>query len=139
MHGLEQVTSQLRSGGSLVICDFFRLRSSEKSPISGGHYLDVFQRDVARFPLRLVEEIDITARTAPTFTVIDKVFTDVVQPIWEEMNAAATATHPKWKQLLTWPFRNRLAKFEKKYFTHERTAENFQKFKTYRLMRFERT
>ena len=31
------------------------------------------------------------------------------------------------------------AKVKKKYFTHERSAENFCKFKTYRLMRFERT
>jgi hypothetical protein len=35
-------------------------------------------------------------------------------------------------------FKNKLAKVKKKYFTHERSAENFCKFKTYRLMRFER-
>jgi SAM-dependent methyltransferase len=136
--GLEQVASQLRSGGSLVICDFFRLRAKEKSPISGGHYFDTFQQIIARFPLRLVEEIDITAQTAPTFTVIDEIFAEVLQPAWDEMNAAAAATHPVWSKFLTWPFRHKIAKFENKYFTHQRSAENFLKFKTYRLMRFER-
>ena len=43
---------------------------------------------IARYPLRLVEEMDITARTAPTFTVIDLAFTEVLQPIWNEIDEA---------------------------------------------------
>jgi SAM-dependent methyltransferase len=136
---LENVAAQLRSGGQLVICDFFRIRDGVRSAISGGHRLKEFQEIVARYPLRLVDEIDITARTAPTFTVIDSAFTDVLKPIWDEIDRAAIATRPFVFKCVNWLFRKKLAKVKKKYFTHERSAENFCKFKTYRLMRFVRT
>jgi SAM-dependent methyltransferase len=135
---LKNVADQLRKGGQLVICDFFRVRNEEKSPISGGHYLEEFQETISRFPFRLLDEIDITARTAPTFTVIDSAFTHVLQPIWEEVDRASLATRPVITKCVNWLFRKKLAKVKKKYFTHERSAENFCKFKTYRLMRFER-
>lgn len=134
----DKVISQLRSGGSLVICDFFRLPSDDHSPISGGHRLNEFQEVIARYPLKLVEEIDITAKTAPTFTVIDLAFTEVVEPIWKEVDEASLATHPYLFKLSNWFFKKKLDKVRNKYFTHERSAENFTKYKTYRLMRFER-
>jgi SAM-dependent methyltransferase len=134
--GLDKVTSQLRPGGQLIICDFFRIPADGKSPISGGHRLNAFQETIARFPLRLVEDIDMTSRTAPTFTVIDKVFSDVLQPTWREVEMAFAKNHPVWSRWGRWLFRKRLAKFENKYFTHQRIAANFEKFKTYRLMRF---
>jgi SAM-dependent methyltransferase len=135
--GLELVTSQLRSGGSLIICDFFR-RIKGKSPISGGHYYDDFQKTMAKFPLRLVEDIDITARTAPTFTVIDRAFTEVLRPIWDEIGIASTKTHPFWSKIAARLFRRKITKVHDKYFTHQRSAENFEKFKTYRLLRYVR-
>jgi SAM-dependent methyltransferase len=136
--GLENVTAQLRSGGQLVICDFFWRPDIGRGPISGGHILVEFQKIIARFPLRLVEEVDITARTAPTFDVIDSAFTEVLQPIWEEIDRAALATHPFAFKCVNWLLGHKFARVKKKYFTHERTPENFCKHKTYRLMRFER-
>jgi MPBQ/MSBQ methyltransferase len=136
--GLDKVMSQLRGGGSLVICDFFRLQDDKESPISGGHRFDTFREIIARYPLRLVEEIDMTSRTAPTFTVIDSAFTEVVQPIWEEVDRASLATHPWLFKSVNWLFRAKLDKVKQKYFTHERSAENFEKYKTYRFLRFER-
>jgi hypothetical protein len=136
--GLDNVMKQLRPGGSLVICDFFRLPDDSESTISGGHRLSEFQNIVARYPLRLVEEIDITARTAPTFTVIDSAFNEVLKPIWEEIDRASIATHPWIFRGVNLLFGHKFTKVKKKYFTHQRSAENFIKFKTYRLMRFER-
>lgn len=136
--GLDLITTQLRSGGSLVICDFFRLPLEERSPISGGHYVDEFQQLIAQYPLKLVEDIDITSRTAPTFTVIDRAFTEVLQPIWDEVGKASMATHPFWAKLGAWFFKRRIAKVRDKYFTHQRSAANFEKFKTYRLLRYVR-
>lgn len=136
--GLDLLTSQLRSGGNLVICDFFRLRIKGKSPISGGHYFDDFQETIAKYPLRLVEDIDITSRTAPTFTVIDRAFTEVLRPIWDEVGDASRKTHPFWSKIAGRLFRRKIAKVYDKYFTHQRSAENFEKFKTYRLLRYVR-
>jgi SAM-dependent methyltransferase len=134
--GLDLITSQLRRGGSLVICDFFRLPMKEKSPISGGHFINEFRELVAKYPLKLVEDIDITKHTAPTFTVIDRAFTEVLQPIWDEVGKASVATHPYWSKLAAWVFGRKIDKVHDKYFTHQRSAENFEKFKTYRLLRF---
>jgi 2-polyprenyl-3-methyl-5-hydroxy-6-metoxy-1,4-benzoquinol methylase len=136
--GLDNVMKQLRPGGSLVICDFFRLLNDDGTAISGGHRINAFQEIIARYPLRLVEEIDITARTAPTFTDIDDAFTIVLKPIWDEVDRAAVATHPWIFKCVNWLFGHKFDKVKKKYFTHQRSAENFIKFKTYRLMRFER-
>jgi SAM-dependent methyltransferase len=136
--GLDLVTSQLRSGGRLVICDFFRLPLKERSPISGGHYVNEFQEIIAKYPLKLVEDIDITSRTAPTFTVIDRAFTEVLQPIWDEVGKASVATHPIWSKIGAWFFKHKIAKVKDKYFTHQRSAANFEKFKTYRLLRYVR-
>lgn len=137
--GLTNVAAQLRSGGQLVISDFFRLPKVDRSPISGGHQFGEFKELIARFPFRLVEEIDITARTAPTFTVIDSAFTKVLQPIWDEVDRASAISHPMLARCINWMFKNKFAKVKQKYFTHERSAENFCKYKTYRLMRFIRT
>jgi SAM-dependent methyltransferase len=135
---LPKIIAQLRPGGSLIICDFFRQQEDLGSPISGGHRINEFQAMIAQYPLRLVDEIDITAKTAPTFTVIDSAFTEVLQPIWNEVDRATLATHPWIFRLYTWYFSKKLAKVKRKYFTHERSAANFEKFKTYRFMRFER-
>ena len=138
--GLSNVASQLRKDGTLIISDFFRLQTKgEKSPISGGHPIDEFRQVMARQPFKLVEEIDITERTAPTFTVIDSAFTKVLQPIWDEIDRASMISHPYVARCVNWMFKNKFDKVKKKYFTHERSAENFCKHKTYRLMRFVRT
>jgi SAM-dependent methyltransferase len=136
--GLELITSQLRSGGSLVICDFFRLHTPGKCPISGGHFFDEFRNKIAEQPLKLVEDIDITARTAPTFTVIDRAFTEVLKPIWDEVGIASVKTHPYWSKIAAWFFKRKITKVHDKYFTHQRSAENFIKHKTYRLLRYVR-
>jgi MPBQ/MSBQ methyltransferase len=135
---LAKVTSQLRSGGQLIICDFFRRETDSKSSISGGHRLPWFFDALGHYPLTHVEDIDITDRTAPTFTVIDSAFTQVLQPIWQEVDEASLATHPWIFKCVNWFFRHKIEKVKRKYFTHERSAENFKQHKTYRFMRFEK-
>ena len=90
----DKIMAQLRPGGQLIICDFFRTADDDRSSISGGHRLPHFREALSHHPFTQVEEIDITDRTAPTFTVIDSAFTQVLQPIWNEVDEAALATHP---------------------------------------------
>jgi SAM-dependent methyltransferase len=134
----ELVASQLRSGGSLVICDFFCLPANGPSPIGGGHPLCEFQQIISQLPFRQIEDIDITLQTAPTYTVIGEAYSEVLQPIWNEVDAAFAATHPMWSRCVNTLFKKRISKVEKKYFTHKQSAECFKRFKSYRLMRFER-
>src|SRR5262249_8598334 len=129
---------QLRTGGSLVICDFFCLPADRPSPIGGGHPLGEFREIISRLPFRLIEDIDITLRTAPTFTVIDQAFSEVLRPIWSEVDATFSTTHPVWSRCVNTLFKKRISKIEQKYFCHKQNAECFKRFKTYRLLHFER-
>jgi cyclopropane fatty-acyl-phospholipid synthase-like methyltransferase len=132
------VTSQLRRGGSLVICDFFCLPAEERSPIGGGHPLNEFRQIISRFPFRLIEDIDITSRTAPTYNVIDQAFNEVLRPIWDEVDSTFATTHRIWSKCVNLLFKKRITKVEQKYFGRKQSADSFQRFKSYRLMRFER-
>lgn len=136
--GLSRACSLLRTGGSLLICDFFRLPTSEECAIGGGHSLTEFQQIISRLAFRMADEIDITRQTAPTYTVIDEAFSQVLEPISNEVQRAFAMTHPIWSKCVNALFGKRIAKVTHKYFSHEQTAESFQKFKTYRLLRFER-
>jgi ubiquinone/menaquinone biosynthesis C-methylase UbiE len=136
---LERAARQLRSGGSLVICDFFRKDVVGKSPISGGYRLQEFWDTISPFPFRLVRDMDITPQMASTFTVIDQAFNEVLRPVWNEATTAFSKTHPVWAACAKWWFRSRIDKFESKYLSRTRTAAMFEKYKTYRLMVFERT
>jgi len=136
--GLSRAFTQLKPGGSLVICDYFRLPTGEECPIGGGHHLTLFQQTISKFAFRLIEDIDITRRTAPTYAVIDDVFSRVLEPIWDEVDRTFSTTHPVWSRCVNVLFGRRISTVKRKYFSHRQTAENFQKFKTYRLMRFER-
>jgi 2-polyprenyl-3-methyl-5-hydroxy-6-metoxy-1,4-benzoquinol methylase len=134
---LAKTCSQLRSGGTLVISDVFRLPVAN-SPISGGHPIAEFREIASQFPLRLRTDQDITSYTAPTYTVIDDAFCQVLLPIWNEVEHALSTTHPIWSKCAGMLFRKHAARVRHKYFTHQQTAENFPRFKTYRVMCFER-
>jgi hypothetical protein len=134
---LAKACSQLKAGGTLVISDVFRLPVAN-SPISGGHAITDFQETVAQFPLHCLSDEDITLHTAPTYTVIDDAYSKVLLPIWDEVDRAFSLTHPIWSKCFGTLFSKRAAIVRQKYFSHTRTAENFRKFKTYRLMFFER-
>ena len=138
-NALARAAWQLAAGSRLVICDFFRKDVAGHSPIRGGHRLKDFWELLDRYPFRTVRDLDITAQVAPTFTVVDQAFHEVVQPIWGQARETFLRTHPLWAKCASWCFRNRIRKFESKYFGWTRTAEQFEAFKSYRLIVLERT
>lgn len=136
---LSRAAWQLAAGSRVVICDFFRKDGVGSSPIRGGYRLKEFWDVTRRYPFQVLKDIDITDQVAPTFTVIDRAFHEVVQPIWNEAREAFFKTHPFIAKWAAWWFRNRIDRFESKYFARARNAESFREFKTYRLIVLERT
>ena len=136
---LTRAAWQLGEGSRLVICDFFKKDVAERSPIGGGHRLKDFWAVLSRLPFRVVRDLDITSQVAPTFTVIDQAFSGVVRPVWREVRDTFAKSHPRWAKFVNWWFRHRIEKFESKYFGGTRTAQNFERFKSYRLIVLERT
>jgi SAM-dependent methyltransferase len=135
---LRRAASLLNPGGRLIIADFFRTDAQGHSPLAGGHRLREFYREIATLPLVCRTDLDITRETAPTVKIINDVMMDAVRPIWGMTQHFLKANKPWLSRIIHWAFRRQLAKIEKKQFAGQNTPEAFARFKSYRLMVFER-
>jgi SAM-dependent methyltransferase len=126
----------LNPGGYVLICDIFRVPAEGKSPIGGGHQLPVFRETLARFPFTLEKEIDITARIAPTFDLLNDAYAQAIKPVYDLILARLSARSPWVMRFLKWKFRKQQVRYETKHFSGRRTGESFKKYKAYQLLLF---
>ena len=124
----------LNRDGCLLICDIFRLDTNGKSPVSGGHNLTNFFNIVSEYPLSLVKNLDITEETAPNIDIEDHIFKEVVGPVTKLLVQLLDSRYPLLSKILKWKYKRKIEKMRHKYFSGQRTAENFKKFKSYRLL-----
>jgi SAM-dependent methyltransferase len=132
--GLSKALSLLTPGGHVLITDIFRVPAEGKSPIGGGHQLPVFREAIARFPLDLVEDLDMTDGIAPTFDLLDRAYRDLIQPAYGLVLARLTARRPWVMRFVRWKFRKQMRRYEDKHFSGRRNGANFKKYKSYRLL-----
>ena len=137
--GLAKALSLLNPGGHVLITDIFRVPAEGKSPIGGGHELPKFRETVARFPLALVTDFDMTAGIAPTFDLVNRATLDTVEPAYRLILDRVTIKYPLVMRLLRWWFRKKIQRYEQKHFSGRRDGANFMKYKSYRLLLFRRT
>ncbi len=135
--GLEQTAKFLKPDGKLLICDFFSLQTPEKSPIIGGHKFNRFNDELKKSVFKTIIDIDITRETAPTYTILSDFIENVAAPVTTLSGRYLFSHYPRMMKLLTWKFRKKLNKLQRKYLSGKLTAESFEKFKTYRLFVFE--
>ncbi|MFH1851818.1 MAG: class I SAM-dependent methyltransferase [Candidatus Neomarinimicrobiota bacterium] len=135
---LHKTVELLNDSGHLLICDFFRLPVTVKNPIPGGQKLKEFRQEIEHVALTLVNDIDITAETAPTFTILSEFLEQVARPVSAISARFLSSNYPRMMKLLLWKFRKRLRKLENRYFTGRLNAETYKKFKTYRLLLFKK-
>lgn len=131
---IEKTLSLLNPGGYMLICDIFKLDVEGKSPIAGGHNLTQFFATISEYPLRLVNDRDITAETAPNRDIENHIFKEVVEPVSGLLGRLLDSRYPLLARFLRWKYRKKIDKIHGKYFSGRRTGENFRKFKTYRLL-----
>ena len=124
--------------GHLLICDVFRVDTKEKSPLSGGHNLTNFYNIVSEYPLSLVKNLDITEETAPNIDIENRVFKEVVGPVTNLVGNLLDSRYPLLSKVLKWKYKRKIEKIRHKYFTGQRTGENFKKFKSYRLLLYKK-
>ncbi len=135
---LQNAARLLRVGGHLMISDFFKTGAPGKSPIGGGCKIRRFQAALEGKPLRLVEDVDITDKTAPTMEIMNEMLLQVAVPARDRVFAFLRGRHPLITRFLEWKFRKKLAKIETKYLSGARDAATFAIYKTYRLFVFEK-
>ena len=94
--------------------------------------------EIAALPLVCRTDLDITRETAPSVKIINDVMFESVRPIWEMTQHYLRINRPWLSRTIHWLFRRRLAKLDKKQFAGQNTPEAFCRFKSYRLMVYER-
>ena len=135
---IDKIVEMLPDSGHLLICDFFRKDLPGKSPLGGGHKWKSFDDKISSSSLNKLTDIDITEETAPTNDLLDKFVTEVLEPIKTMSGEYLESNYPKLTGFLNWKYEKRLAKINRVYFTGQLTGANFIKYKTYRLLLFQK-
>jgi SAM-dependent methyltransferase len=131
---LDKALALLNPGGDILITDVFKLPAEGKSPIGGGHRLPVFREVLARLHVEVIQDLDMTARIAPTFDLIGRASDEMIKPAYDLMRTRLGLYHPWISKFLQWKFRDSIEKYERKHFSGRRTGESFLKYKSYRLL-----
>ena len=131
---LDNTVRFLKPGGHMLICDIFKKDVEGEGKQKGGHVLRNFLTRVEACPFERIEDIDITEQTAPTMDLLNDVLVNVGKPVMDSVNEFLADRYPTIYKLVTWKFRDELEKVNDKYSGGSRTAEEFKKYKTYRLM-----
>ena len=136
--GMKMSEHILNKDGYILITDVFKITPDGQSPIGGGHHLHIFHDTFSHSPFKLLKEDDITGYIAPTFTVLDDAYTHCVKPAYDLLMTRFKASHPWAMKFILWKFRAKFENIENKHFSGKRTAENFAKYKSYRLFLFQK-
>ena len=119
--------------GYILIADFFKKDVEGKSPIGGGHNLAVWQAEMKKAEVEVIKSMDITEKTSPTFDIVNRLYNEVLFPMWNLIFMFLENRLPLLLKLLKWKFKKKIEKIEKKHFTGQRNAANFIKYKKYIL------
>ena len=130
---LKQTAGFLNNGGYLLICDVFKNESKGKHAVGGGHKLLKFHEGIALCPFELVTDVDITEQTAPNLDLLDDAIKNVVVPAMDSGLGFLHSRYPLSVKFLRWKYKKQIKKMCDKYFGDGRTADEFKKFKSYRL------
>jgi SAM-dependent methyltransferase len=128
----------LHTGGHILICDFFKSDARGKSPLGGGHKLAKFYDAVSQYAFVPIKDMDITHQTAPTMTLVGDFLDQVGQPIWELANDYMGQRRPLLAKFLSWKYRKKIGKINRKYFSGLRNAKSFEKYKRYRFLLYQK-
>jgi len=128
----------LPPNGHVLITDIFRVPAEGRSPIGGGHELPRFREAIARVPLELVTDFDMTDGIAPTFDLLDGAYREAIEPGYRLILARLTARHRWVMRFVKWKFRKQMRRYEDKHFSGRRNGVSFKKYKSYRLLLYRR-
>jgi len=131
---IKKTVSLLGRDGFMIIYDIFKVDTEEKSPLAGGHKLSGFFQIISGYPLSLITDLDITEQTAPNIDIENRMFKEVFEPVGKLLDKLVESRYPVLSKILKWRYRKKIEKLKQKYFSSQRTGENFRKFKSYRFL-----
>ncbi len=135
---LRQSLKFLNQGGHLLICDFFKTDARGKGPIGGGHRLSRFYEAISESPFEPVKDIDITEQTMPNLDLFNEMLHSVGLPIKKMIFYYIDNNRPLVSRFLKWKYKEKLEKIDRTYFSSEISADNYQKYNSYRLLLYKK-
>ncbi len=136
---IKKTVGLLNQGGYVMICDIFKKDTPGKSPLPGGHPLRRFYDIVSEHPLEAVTDLDITEETAPTLDIMNDMLNEVIKPTVDLTQQLLDNRHPVMSNIVKFLYKKKINKINEKYFSGLKTGENFNKFKSYRLVLYKKT
>lgn len=130
---LKQTMKFLNSEGYLLICDVFKMEAKGKCGVGGGHKLMKFNQGIALCLFGLITDADITEKMAPNLDLLDDAVKNVVAPALDSSLGFLQRRYPLMTKFLKWKYKKQINKMYDRYFGGGRTADEFKKFKSYRL------
>lgn len=136
---LPVVQQVLKSGGMLLICDFFKTAAhGDGGPgdrsFGGGHVHKDYLEAMSRFPFRLIRDEDLTKRVSPNLKLLNDWLMNRAKPASLTIDTFLRSNYPLSTRVVKWFLRKRLRKLQYKYFSGYRSQATFEKYKTYHLM-----
>lgn len=128
----------LKPDGHIMICDFFKTNAEGISQLGGGHNFNEFKEVVKKYPVKIIEEQDITNETAPTIDLVNKLSLEVIMPVYHLLFMLLEDRFPLVARFVKWKYKKKLAKIQNKHFKGERTGKNFKHFKIYQFYLFQK-
>ncbi len=128
----------LKKNGYLLICDIFKRDIEIKGKMGGGHKIDKFNSLIENTLFKLIKSLDITNETAPNMDLMNDVLINVVQPVIKAGVRLSESRHALVVKFLKWKYKKKLDKLHNKYFSGDRSGEDFKKYKIYQLFLFQK-
>ncbi len=125
----------MNADGEVVIADFFAI-SKKKVPgnFGGGHLLEKFYAETQQAGIKIISDKDITKNIAPNVDLLDDILMNRLLPASQILDEFIKTRINFLYSLLKFFLRKKLKKIEFKYFTGQRTAKQFSKYKSYRML-----
>lgn len=127
----------LNGGGYIMVSDFFNNDPEHKSKLGGGHDYAEWLQFKDSYGIKTLVENDITAETAPTISIGDQFYSEVLGTVWSSVWALVEDKFPLVVKLVRRIYRKKIAKLEKTHFSGEINGENFIKYKKYMFYLFQ--
>jgi len=135
--GWQQNSKFLRSGGYVLVADFFKIREIDRKGVSkSGHRLSDFLQEAEVNGFRLLKKVDITKQIAPTMDIYQEIILDKIFPVFEAIFELVSRRYPIIYRILRSLFGKKVGELKEKY--SNQGAEIFQKYKGYYILLFKK-
>ncbi len=144
--GLSGALAQLTGHGEILIADCFRSPAfrgvGQRAIAGGGHPIGAFREELARQPLELLADEDITASVAPSID-LEQGFFNVLGHALDRFDQELARARPKSRWLLQRTLRlllseRRRVRLRQRLYEQSRNSEVFIRYNEYRILRLRR-